>query len=514
MSTSNTTPTVSQRIQNYLFAEEIPYGFALMRILMPLVLLEGVLARWRFSEELFSTNGVPISLLENFGSYNYLQPLPPFLTACLMSILVLTLVMSLVGWFTRFSLVTSLILHTYFACNDTATSMTKFTVIQTHILLLLSLSGCGKIWSVDSWIAGRRNPDRAPLSERPAWATAPVWPQFLLLSMIGASYLGAALTKLHMPDFITGDAISYWIMSNPNFRHSIGEWMTQYPGFLVISGHGTVLWEILFLFLAWKGLPRMVMFAMGLFFHFMAALTLGEVTFLMVISVCYTGCLREAEAIYLGSLLRKIGGTVFGWLPVPQLLPRVSRLLLIDRLASPSPRFQIALLTMLLVTVGVGGAWVNHRLDLYGVRRPEGPYELKPMDEREVARLFAGTRPIRETDKYLGVRLGSLKVGGRLSNRCDHFGFDDVLICEASLNPPHEDMWMEFRLLDSDQKIVHRDGVIVSRESRWAQFTYKLTEVLEPGEYNLVVRSRNQEICRRPFTLGTANGKAVAANIE
>ncbi len=507
MTTTNQTPSVRDQLNQFFFAEEIPYGLALMRMLLPMVLLQGVLARWRHCEELFSTNGVTISLWENFGWPNILLPLPPFWSACLYSILVLTLVTSLIGWHTRFSLVTVLVLHTYFACNDVATSMTKFTVISTHMLLLLSVSGCSRIWSVDSWLEGQRDPGRAQMSERPAWALAPVWPQRLLVFMVGITYLGAAITKLHMPEFITGDAISYWIMSNPNFRHSIGEWMTQYPGLLTISGHFTVLWEVLFIFLCWRGFSRKVMFGLGMFFHIMNVPTLGEVTFLMIMSSCYLGCSTEAEARHLGSLLYKLWHRI----PGTSTLSHISEPLLGLRFPRPSPLLQGAAFYGLLMLVGVGGAWANQRLDLYGTKRPEGPYALQPMDQNEVNRLFAPPQPIRETDKYLGIKVGSLLIGGRLSNRCDNFRYGDVIVCEASLNPPHEDMWMECHLVGSDRKLINRDGIVVARSDKWAQFKYTLTDALEPGEYAIVIRSRGQEICRRPFTL-EGGAKAPVAN--
>lgn len=504
MNTANTTPSYSEQIKQFFFSEEVPYGFAMMRVMLPLILLRDVLARWHFCEELYSTNGVTVALMENYGYTNYMLPLPPFWAACLLSIQIVALITTTIGWHTRSSLVISLILHTYFSCIDMASSMTKFTVISAHVLLLLSLSGCGKVWSVDSWLASRRNPGRAPLSERPAWALSPVWPQRLLMIMIGATYLGAAITKLHMPEFITGEAINYWIMSNPNFRHFIGEWMTQYPGLLVISGHFTVLWEILFVFLAWRGLPRKVMFALGLFFHFMAALTLGEVIFLMVMLACYLGCLTERESNYFTSLLSR-------WLPGTSLASRLSQLTIAERFAWLSPRIHAAAFCSMLAVVGLGGAWANHEVDLYGARRPEGPHELQPLNEQEVARLFTSGEPIRESDKFLAVKVGSTLVSGRLMNVRDDFLYDDVIVCEASLNPPHEDMWIECHLLDQDNKIIHRDGTVAAREARVAQFTYKLTEALVPGTYSLLIKSRNQEICRRQFTL-EAGAKAPVAN--
>ncbi len=301
-------------------------------------------------------------------------------------------------------------------------------------------------------------------------------------------------------------------MSNPNFRHFVGEWMTQYPGFLIISGHFTVLWEVMFIFLCWQGIPRKIMFTLGLFFHFMAVLTLGEVIFLMVMSCCYLGCLTESESRSLGSVLGGMMRVVTHRLPDLNILPRISQLMTFLRIPRCSPLIHGVAFYGLVTIVGLGGAWANQRLDLYGVHRPEGPYTLQPMDQREVERLFGPPIPIRETDKYLGVKVGSILVGGRLTNRCDNFRYGDVVVCEASMNPPHEDMWMECHLIGSDRKLINRDGVVVAREDKWAQFKYKLTEALEPGEYSIVIRSRGQEICRRPFTLEGGAIKAPVAN--
>ena len=99
------------------------------------------------------------------------------------------------------------------------------------------------------------------------------------------------------------------------------------------------------------------------------------------------------------------------------------------------------------------------------------------------------------------MKVGSILVSGRLSNNCDQFKYGDVAICEAALNPPHEDMWIECHLLDSDNKVINRNGHVVSRESKYVQFSYRLTEIMEPGEYKLLIRSRGQAVCVRPFTL-------------
>ncbi|MDB5386419.1 MAG: hypothetical protein JWM11_2065, partial [Planctomycetaceae bacterium] len=188
----NIWTTKRQQLNEFFFAEEVPFGFALMRIMLSLVLLQGVLARWPYCVELYSNEGTPASLIESFEYTNFLPPMSPFWTGTCMSMLVVLLVTSCIGFCTRISLCGALVFHTFFAVNDLSSSITKFTVIATHGLLLLMVSECGRIWSVDSWLASRRDPLRIWDSARPAWALAPVWPQRLLTILIGFVYLGAA----------------------------------------------------------------------------------------------------------------------------------------------------------------------------------------------------------------------------------------------------------------------------------------------------------------------------------
>lgn len=487
-----------QQIRQFFFAEEIPFGFALMRISLSLVLLQGVLARWPYCIELYSTAGTPFSLIENFGFTNFLPPMPPFLTACCMSILVVLLVTSCVGFCTRFSLCGVLFLHTYFAFNDLASSITKFTIIAAHALLLMIVSECGRVWSVDSWLASRRDPTRVWDSDRPAWALAPIWPQRLLMFLIGIVYLGAAITKLHMPEFLTGEAVAYWIMSNPNYRHFIGEWLSQSPSMLIASAHFTVLWEVLFLFTMWRGIPRYVMFGLGILFHGMSAFTLGEVIFLMVMSTTYMGCLSEREAQFcmkwLSWLIRPIASRIsFGRIQLATWLP--------GRMTRAAPQMHLAGFLMLLTVYGSIAGWSISRSDYFGVRRPEGMYTLPELPREEVARLFRRFEPIREVDKFLAVDVGSIVVGDRLLNRKHDFRYDDELICETSLNPPHDDMYIECNLVGMDQKVINRMGIVVPREHSFAHFKYKLSNGLEPGNYFLVIKSANKEICRREISV-------------
>jgi hypothetical protein len=491
-----TLAAIRQKFQQFFFAEEIPYGFALMRISLSIVLLQSASVRWPHCVELYSSEGTPHSLIENYGYTNFLPPMSPFWTACCMSMLIVLLLTSCIGFCTRLSLCGVIALQTYFAVNDLTSSITKFTVISTHALLLMILSESGRIWSVDSWLASRRDPSRVWDSERPAWALVPVWPQRLLMFLLGFMYLGAAITKLHMPEFLTGEAMAYWIMSNPNFRHFIGDWLSQSPSFLVASAHFTVLWEILFLFTAWRGVPRYLMFGLGLFFHIVAAFTLGEVIFLMTMSTVYLGCLTEKEAIFLKGMFQWAASPVTRGISMVKF--DVSKLLP-ARMVRATPDLHMAGFAVVLLAFGAGAGWTIVRQDYYGLNRPEGMYTLTAVSQEEVAPLFKSFEPVREVDKFLAVDVGSVVICGRLADRKSEFRYNDVLICETSLNPPHDDMYIECNLVGCDQKVINRIGNVVGRERSFAHFQYRLTNALEAGKYFLVIKSRNKEICRREF---------------
>ena len=492
-----------QKLKQFFFSEEVPFGFALMRITLSLVLLQGVWARWPHCIDLYSSEGTPFSLIDNYGyhAWNFLPPMPPFWAACCMTLLVLFLISSCVGFCTRISLLGALFFHTYFAINDLTSSITKFSVISAHALLLLALSECGRVWSVDSWLASQRDRTRIWDSDRPAWALAPIWPQRLLLILIGAVYLGAAIQKLHMPEFLTGQAMGYWIMSNPNFRHFIGEWLSQSPSFLIASAHFTVLWEVTFFALAWRGIPRYLVFGLGFFFHMMSALTLGEVIFFMIMSTTYLGCMNDREFLFVKRMLAAMLSPLVRRMPLAQVTTFELGRWLPAKLTSASPRVHLANFCALLTICGLAGAWSNVRMDYYGQNRAEGKYTLQEMPIEEASWLLKPFEPVREVDKFLGVDVGSLVIAGRLADRCNEFRHGDVLICETSFNPPLDDMYVECNLVSDDQKVINRVGNIVAREHMFAQFKYILTDALEPGNYFLVVKSRGKEICRREFRI-------------
>src|SRR3972149_7802799 len=143
----------------FFYEREVPFGMALVRIFLPIGILLAMVIRWSHARELYSADGAPAPLAFTYGYPGFLPELPGGLVVAMHSVLILVLVTSMVGWCTRWSLLATTVLYTYLNMHDSLGTMTKYSVIATHGLLLLGLSHCGAVWSVDAWLARRRTPD-------------------------------------------------------------------------------------------------------------------------------------------------------------------------------------------------------------------------------------------------------------------------------------------------------------------------------------------------------------------
>ena len=487
-------------IRRFLFAPEVPYGMALVRIFLPLTLFGTMVIRWPWIREIYSSDGSPTPLAHNFGFPEFLPELPPGAAVALNTLLMFTLLTSSLGWCTRISLVISLVLHYYFGMIDSLSTITKYSVIATHMLLLLSVSDCGSVWSVDAWLSGRNRrglfPDIAPV--RPA--RTPAWPRRLMQIMVGVVYLGAAITKMHTAAFFNGDQLLFWLMTHYNHAHPVGEHLTQYPAIIVMSAYTSIIWEVSFLFAAWRGWGRLIMLTLGVLFHIGTFLMLGLIAFPLIMVTIYFAWLTESEIQHCAKLLRR-------W--KRQWLPRAWRHFTFSP-AGWVPRFQqprwspqvtggvCAAMALLLSVTAVG---IERQMDVYDMQRPEGPHQLRELSPDEVARFFGKPQPLREEDKFFSFQVGTIIVAGRLADNRRVFRPGDQVICEANLNPPHADMWIECNLHDGEDRVISKLSQVIPRESTRGHYIYRLSDALVSGEYAMVLKSRGKEIARRKFTL-------------
>ncbi len=474
------------RLNNFFFAEERPVGVALVRILLPLAILFPTLHRVYRVREFYSQSGAPTPIWNNFNQPGFL-PIPTApVAAGMYAVFILALVTSCIGWRTRLSLVISAGLFAYFGMVDLISTMTKYVVISTHVLLLLSMSSCGQIWSVDRWLAMRRGNE---------WSdTGPAWPRRLIQILVGIVYLGAAATKVHTPTFFTGDQLRYWLLANVNMDNPFGEYLSQYPGMILVMVYTTVVWEVVFLFTCWKGVGRLINLSVGLVFHVMTIFTLGLVVFPLVYFVLYLNWYEERDH-----------HRVVGWWQ--SLFGRDFRTQLSPTTVAVTPRGQgwgfPSLPAWGLCAAGAValGVWIDHNADPWGESRPEGRYSLKPISEERVAELLRNDQQIDVTDKVFSIDVGSVKFNDNLVDRKTQFHHGDKAMIQCSLLPPHEDLFMEAHLRNEDGQIVRRLWQVVSRENLRGHFWFLMEESLVPGVYSVVVRIDGQDAGSRTLEI-------------
>lgn len=498
----------------FFFSRQAPYGLAITRIYLPIVLLIDVLTRWPFARELYSSDGAPAPLADNFGYPNWLPIMPGTVAVGVYTALVFFLIAGSLGWGTRISLLGAAVLYPYFTLLDCITSLTKYTVIASHVLLVLSLSNAGAVWSIDGWLRRRAAGHAGWSFFDGASRRFSVWPQRLIQILVCSVYFGAAMTKMHTNAFLSGDQLLYWMMTYVNSPHPVGEYLTQFPLLLVFCAYTTLVWEVVFPFVVWHGRAKWLVLAIGACFHVMTVLTLGLYIFPQVMLASYCAFLTEAEAQSIarivrrcrrgaGAVLRRRGIRLANWIA-----PRF-------RVAGP-----VAVETPLSVRVGgyamaltiftLGGIELEYWRDTYGERGLNGPLPLREIGQEKVERLMEPVQ-LRQADKFFSFDLGGRVIGDHLVNYRRTFRQGETLFAQVCLNQPHEDMWLECVLSGADGKLINRYGQVAMREAFRVHFTLPLDCSLPPGEYDMVLNNAGQEIMRRRFLISAADGSREAA---
>jgi len=480
-------------IREFFFAEEVPYTLALLRITLPMVLLVPVLQRWPYIRELYSTDGSPSPLWINFGSPNLLPIPSATIAVALYAFMIFGFVTTMLGWFTRASLIAVTILYTYFTLLDSMTTMTKYTVIASHVLMLLAFSGCGAVWSFDAWMRASKTSGWSALPQRPL---APVWPRRLIAILLGVVYLGSAATKMHTPGYFSGDQLAYWMLTNMNLANPLGERLSLYPASLVVSAYVVILWEISFLLVCWRGWGRTLSIGLGYLFHIMTGLLLGLFIFPLLYAVLYLSLFGERDIQILGKKLR-YWGRRHSWLAWTAWTPRW-----ITRFRPQWPLGQsLAVYSGAAAVAMLVNMEVEYRRDVYGERRPEGRYALAPIDPQILSQRLHEAPGLDPADKMFAFDIGTELLGEVLMDRRKEYRQGEQAVIQCSLQPAHEDLFVEVTLRDATNRILKRNGVVVPRESLRGNVYYSLDGSLEPGDYAFVLRIDGKEIARKSFQL-------------
>lgn len=481
---------IRSALREFFYAERVPYGLALMRIFLPLVLLIDALPRWFHVRELYSSDGAPAPMWVSYGISEGL-PIPsgPVAVACYTAMIFCLLAAS-AGWMTRLSLIAATVLYVYFSSLDMVSTLTKYTVLGGHALFLLSLSHCGSLWSVDAALARLRG--AAPAAP----PRFPIWPQRLIQLLVGVIYLAAAFTKLHTPSFFSGDQLVFWMLTKLTASNPLGERMALYPALAPLSAYVVVIWEVAFVFVAWRGIGRLSMLSIGLVFHALTWSMLGLIVFPLLYCALYLAWLHESDVDRIAAWLsrrRVRAANPSDFAAAPALSPRWGTW------CGPAP--SAAAFAVVVAAASVAAVEIEHRSDPFGERRAAGRYQLSQLPEQRVAELLRRDTRVRPQDKVFAFDVGTETIGGIVANRRTTFSYGEQAVVQCSLLPPHEDLWVEFNLHDAQGRIVSRHGQFAPREFVRSNYTYRFKEDLAPGDYQWVLRVDGMDVAKRPFRL-------------
>ena len=150
------------KVSNFFFEEEVPYGLALTRIVLPLLMLIPMLQRLPRVRELYSADGATCQLSAVYRFGDMLPEFPGGVAVGLYVLMIFCLLATSAGWMTRISCICGTLLYTYFNCLDAVSTITKYSVIATDVMVVMCLANSGAIWSLDSWFSNRRRTNAWP----------------------------------------------------------------------------------------------------------------------------------------------------------------------------------------------------------------------------------------------------------------------------------------------------------------------------------------------------------------
>ena len=481
-----------ERGDAFFFAREVPYGLAAVRIVLCATLLCTAVARWPHARDLWSTDGVVVQLSELMGLPPVLPELPPELAVPLASLLVLSLACGAVGFCTRVAVPAAFLLYLYFGMLDTLSTMTKYSVIAAHTLLMLSLSDCGAVWSVDAWRRRLADPGHQP-------RTSAVWPRRLIQLMIGLCYFGAAMTKVHTAGYFSGDQLRFWTLTDYNNHNPVGEWFSLYPVPLAAMGYIAIVWEISFLMLAWRGVGRWVMLGLGVGFHAGTYFLLGLYILPLVTIATYFAFFGQTDyeraAAWCRAKLAERGiasqaKRTPAWVRKVHSVPATTGL------------------ALLVGLFAVGGSLAERTIEPY--RQADGSrFALPEVPAEKVKTMIAATPKVRLVDKLFSFRVGQGVVVGNLADQRDSFGLGETATVEACFVTPHEDLWVECDLYDPTGGRLGKVTTVLTREKHRCHFNWTFPTCLGPGDYDIVLACRGEELARKTIRV-TGDGSCAA----
>ena len=410
----------------FLFAPESPRPWALMRILLAAALLWDAATRWPCCVELYSSAGHVFPAFPSSG----LEPsaLDPLATLVLYSVLVVSLALLLIGWHSRLCALLAFVLIGWFSLLDAAGTLTKYTAISLHLLLLMSFAQPGGAWSIDAWRRSRRG--RGVL-------LAPKWPRRLLGILVASIYLGAAITKIRLPDFATGDLLEFSLLDDAFGGRGIGLWLVTKPKLLVLASYAVIAMELLFPVLIWIPQLRRIMLALAIGFHLALAGMMHLAIFSPVMIAALFAFVNESDLQAIGNLLGKLGLRRRRGEDVPG-KPAVQPP---QKLAWIDP----VLFGLVLLGSVSGLTYLQYRQDDYGVFHREVALEFPQIESDRAYQMIDAFEP-EAGDFFHRIEIGSRLGYRRVYGSRETFRPGEVVYVMARLLQPHPSWELEWEL--------------------------------------------------------------------
>jgi hypothetical protein len=291
------------------------------------------------------------------------------------------------------------------------------------LLLLMTFAQPGGVWALD--VFGRPWLKQAvPLNPR--------WPAMLVRLLVASIYLGAAITKIRLPDFATGDLLEFSLLDDAYGGRWLGMWLATQPELLIVCSYGTIAFELLFPVLVWIPNFRRPMLCLAAAFHLLLAAMMHLEVFSPIMLAALCAFLKEDDLTAIGQGLRKV-------LPTRQTRENFAARGLATWIHS-------ALFggVLLVAVAGLTGYQYHH--DVYGVFHREIDPEY-PVIETDDAQAMIDAFEPDSRDYFHRIEIGSRLGYRRVYGEQTTFRPGQVVYVLARLLQPHPSWEMRWELV-------------------------------------------------------------------
>ena len=169
-------------------------------------------------------------------------------------------------------------------------------------LFCLVWSDSGSVWSLDAWLAARRNPAAASVVDPGSIA-----PLRLIRFQVALIYFNAGLWKIFNPYWRDGSAVHYVVQSNVYRRLPHGMPLA-FDQLVSVLTYATLVWELTFAFLFLFSRTRRIALIVGILIHLgmLSAIEVGPFHFVMLTS--YLAFLEPEDVPWLPDRLQSLLG--------------------------------------------------------------------------------------------------------------------------------------------------------------------------------------------------------------